>query len=163
MGIAPLDIVQRMIQRIGNCDSKLDFGWGHPFLAADRTAFPYINEWARAAWKGGEVKGADIWGDQASEVSANAQVWKVVGGADKGGIVVREGEAVSSKSGQIEQRLATGALVEELERKGERLRYKLLKGEGPQEGWVSITLKENKVLLVKTDEKPLGLYNPQGE
>eukprot|EP00930_Biecheleria_cincta_P035809 TRINITY_DN24608_c0_g1_i1.p1 TRINITY_DN24608_c0_g1~~TRINITY_DN24608_c0_g1_i1.p1 ORF type:complete len:422 (-),score=75.23 TRINITY_DN24608_c0_g1_i1:7-1272(-) len=73
---------------------------------------------------------------------------EVVGGADKGGIIVRQGEATSSS--QEAERLAFGALAATLERRGERLRYRLFSGTGPGEGWVSIRLKD-KELLSKTD------------
>ena len=62
-----------------------------------------------------------------------AQRWEVVGGADKGGILVREGEATASP--QTAERLSTGALIEEVELKGDRLSYKLLEGTGPAVGW----------------------------
>ncbi|CAJ1432996.1 unnamed protein product [Effrenium voratum] len=64
--------------------------------------------------------------------------WEIVGGADKGGILVREGESI--KSAQLDERLATGSLVEQLALKGERLQYKLLSGQGPAEGWVSLSI-----------------------
>jgi len=80
-----------------------------------------------------------------------AQIWEIVGGADKGGILVREGEDVKAKA--TEDRLSTGALVEEIELKGERLNYKRLSGTGPAEGWISIKLP-GKDLAVKTDKKP---------
>eukprot|EP00413_Alexandrium_margalefii_P009225 CAMPEP_0204533570 /NCGR_PEP_ID=MMETSP0661-20131031/12360_1 /ASSEMBLY_ACC=CAM_ASM_000606 /TAXON_ID=109239 /ORGANISM="Alexandrium margalefi, Strain AMGDE01CS-322" /LENGTH=640 /DNA_ID=CAMNT_0051539927 /DNA_START=66 /DNA_END=1988 /DNA_ORIENTATION=- len=79
------------------------------------------------------------------------QNWSVVGGADKGGILVRTGQATTSK--QADERLSTGALIEELElvNGGERLHYKLLRGTGPAEGWVA-TKVPGKDLVVKTDE-----------
>eukprot|EP00413_Alexandrium_margalefii_P050036 CAMPEP_0204610872 /NCGR_PEP_ID=MMETSP0661-20131031/61730_1 /ASSEMBLY_ACC=CAM_ASM_000606 /TAXON_ID=109239 /ORGANISM="Alexandrium margalefi, Strain AMGDE01CS-322" /LENGTH=736 /DNA_ID=CAMNT_0051622699 /DNA_START=74 /DNA_END=2286 /DNA_ORIENTATION=- len=81
-----------------------------------------------------------------------AQMWEVVGGADKGGILVREGKATASA--QLPERLSTGALVEELEPVAQdRLHYKLVTGTGPVEGWVSIKLP-GKDLLVKTDKRP---------
>ena len=79
------------------------------------------------------------------------QLWEIVGGADKGGIIVRDGE--NTKSNQLDDRLSTGALVEEIALKGDRLNYKLVVGLGPQVGWVSIELKD-KDLVVKTDKKP---------
>eukprot|EP00930_Biecheleria_cincta_P070783 TRINITY_DN58392_c0_g1_i1.p1 TRINITY_DN58392_c0_g1~~TRINITY_DN58392_c0_g1_i1.p1 ORF type:complete len:633 (+),score=85.45 TRINITY_DN58392_c0_g1_i1:128-2026(+) len=66
-------------------------------------------------------------------------LWKVVGGSDKGGILVREGE--STKSTQASERLASGAIVEQVTLTGDRLCYKLLKGAGPKEGWISTRLK----------------------
>eukprot|EP00416_Gambierdiscus_australes_P030670 CAMPEP_0171085698 /NCGR_PEP_ID=MMETSP0766_2-20121228/19086_1 /TAXON_ID=439317 /ORGANISM="Gambierdiscus australes, Strain CAWD 149" /LENGTH=566 /DNA_ID=CAMNT_0011543285 /DNA_START=57 /DNA_END=1756 /DNA_ORIENTATION=- len=80
-----------------------------------------------------------------------AQLWEVVGGADKGGILVREGEATASA--QASSRLSTGALIEEIELKGERLNYKLLSGTGPELGWISIKLP-GKDLAVRTDKTP---------
>ncbi|CAE8638575.1 unnamed protein product, partial [Polarella glacialis] len=77
-----------------------------------------------------------------------ATTWKVVGGADKGGIVVRAGRALTSA--QLPERLATGAVVQELQLEGERLKYSRLSGDGPQMGWVSLRLKD-KELLVEVD------------
>lgn len=74
------------------------------------------------------------------------QRWEVVGGADKGGILVRGGQSTTSE--QLGDRLATGAVVEELELVGERLRYQKISGAGPDAGWVSTSLKD-KELLVK--------------
>merc|ERR1719414_2134787 len=79
-----------------------------------------------------------------------AQMWEVVGGADKGGILVREGEAVSTPA--TKERLSTGALIEEIELKGERLNYKLVTGTGPEVGWISIKLP-GKDLAIRTDKK----------
>lgn len=72
------------------------------------------------------------------------QLWEVVGGSEKGGIVVRTGRELTSA--QTAERLSTSAVVEELERHGDRLRFKRLTGTGPIEGWVSLRLKD-KVLL----------------
>eukprot|EP00438_Fugacium_kawagutii_P017606 Skav213582 [mRNA] locus=scaffold1790:255701:256902:- [translate_table: standard] len=91
------------------------------------------------------------------------QMWEIVGGADKGGIIVRlsreedlrstrlDGE--NTKSTQLDDRLSTGALVEEIELKGDRLNYRLALGTGPQTGWVSTKLKD-KDLALKTDKTP---------
>ncbi|CAE7255477.1 unnamed protein product [Symbiodinium natans] len=70
--------------------------------------------------------------------------WEVIGGGDKGGILVRSGQATSSD--QLPERLSTGARVEEVELVGERLHYKLLSGTGPATGWVSISLKDKPLL-----------------
>lgn len=77
-----------------------------------------------------------------------AQVWEVIGGADKGGIIVRAGKSI--KSDLVEPRLSTGALIEEVQLEGDRLSYKLLKGTGPSTGWVSIKLT-GKELVVKSE------------
>eukprot|EP00439_Symbiodinium_sp_Y106_P076913 s2218_g15.t7 len=68
----------------------------------------------------------------------NAQEF-VTGGHGKGGLLVREGRILDSC--EVQQRLATGALIEELQLQAGRLRYRLLAGFGPEEGWVSISLK----------------------
>lgn len=71
-------------------------------------------------------------------------IWEVIGGADKGGILVREGQALSSKA--CEERLSTGARVKELQLLGERLRYELVDGLGPQSGWVSVKISGKELL-----------------
>mmetsp|Transcript_27873 Transcript_27873/g.59007 ORF Transcript_27873/g.59007 Transcript_27873/m.59007 type:complete len:103 (+) Transcript_27873:84-392(+) len=76
-------------------------------------------------------------------ISPDGPCWKVVGGGDKGGIVVRAGEDTSSAA---LARLATGAIVETVQLKGERLHYHCLQGEGPEDGWVSIKLKDKALL-----------------
>jgi len=75
---------------------------------------------------------------EASTSMGKSKTWDIVGGADKGGIIVRKGESV--KSEQLLDRLSTGASVEEIELKGERLHYRRITGNGPDEGWVSIKL-----------------------
>eukprot|EP00933_Yihiella_yeosuensis_P071934 TRINITY_DN80188_c0_g1_i1.p1 TRINITY_DN80188_c0_g1~~TRINITY_DN80188_c0_g1_i1.p1 ORF type:complete len:166 (+),score=38.24 TRINITY_DN80188_c0_g1_i1:69-500(+) len=128
-GITPVEFLQKLGERIGtNCDSKLDFDGGHAFAAADATAMPYINGWLRR------------------KSTPLRKVWKVVGGADKGGIVVRRGPGPSAQ--QEEERLASGTVVEQLEISGDRLHYKLLEGNGPEEGWVLLRLKSGADLLV---------------
>jgi len=77
------------------------------------------------------------------------QVWEVVGGVDKGGIMVRAGQDLGSLA--LDERLSTGALVRQLELKAERLSFQRLTGTGPDSGWVSTHLK-GKELLVKTDK-----------
>lgn len=141
-GITPARLLKKLVDRIGRkCDSKLDFDWGHAFVAADVAAMPYINEWLRRPAQAASVgRGAAV------------QCWKVVGGIDKGGIIVRTGEATSSPL--AEDRLATDSLVEELAITGDRLQYRLIDGVGPATGWVSRKLAGGKELLVKTDDRP---------
>eukprot|EP00931_Biecheleriopsis_adriatica_P050503 TRINITY_DN29246_c0_g1_i1.p1 TRINITY_DN29246_c0_g1~~TRINITY_DN29246_c0_g1_i1.p1 ORF type:complete len:212 (+),score=46.63 TRINITY_DN29246_c0_g1_i1:40-636(+) len=71
--------------------------------------------------------------------------WKIVGGADKGGIIVRQSESL--KSPEI-GRVSTGAIVEEVARVGDRLCYRLEDGKGPSKGWVSLKVS-GKELAVK--------------
>jgi len=69
----------------------------------------------------------------------SGHVWRVVGGKDKGGIMVRSGKDV--KSAQLDKRLATGTIFEELEKDEDRIKYEKIKGDGPDMGWVSMTFK----------------------
>jgi len=85
-----------------------------------------------------------------------SQMWEIVGGADKGGILVREGQELTSA--QAASRLSTGATVEELGLVGERLHYKRVTGTGPDEGWISINLKDKvlaKRLAPEVEEETL--------
>ncbi|CAE7389082.1 ndor1, partial [Symbiodinium microadriaticum] len=76
-----------------------------------------------------------------------ATVWEVVGGAERGGIIVRTGYDLSSDL--ADSRLATGSLVKETDSCDGRICYELLRGEGPASGWVSPNLR-GKELLIKT-------------
>jgi len=76
-------------------------------------------------------------------------VWKVVGGADKGGLLSRTGRELNSPHTYC--RLSTGAMVQELELHGDRLHFLRLTGAGPGSGWVSTRLKD-KELMVQADE-----------
>mmetsp|Transcript_82602 Transcript_82602/g.143336 ORF Transcript_82602/g.143336 Transcript_82602/m.143336 type:complete len:319 (-) Transcript_82602:15-971(-) len=98
---------------------------------------------AEAPAKGGSRKPT---GDLAVPEVPGVTLWKVVGGGDKGGILVRQGLQTSSP--QLPDRLSTGAVVEEVELEGERLNYKRLTGTGPEEGWVSLTIS-GKALVQK--------------
>mmetsp|Transcript_111263 Transcript_111263/g.359179 ORF Transcript_111263/g.359179 Transcript_111263/m.359179 type:complete len:115 (-) Transcript_111263:77-421(-) len=72
--------------------------------------------------------------------------WVVVGGKASGGIQVRSGAGL--KTSEL-GRLSTGARVEQMgELEGERLHYKKVEGDGPDFGWVSLTLK-GKDLVVR--------------
>jgi len=63
--------------------------------------------------------------------------YEVVSSAELGGALVREGKSLTS---QQLARLGIGAVVSELERVGERLRFKKVSGSGPESGWVSAKL-----------------------
>jgi len=148
--ITPPEVMKKLVERIGEkCEAKLDFDWGHAFLAADTAAAPFVNEWLRKP--------------PASGAGGGGQAWKVVGGADKGGIVVREGQATTSA--QLPARLSTGAVIEELGLAGERLHYQLQTGTGPQSGWVSLRLpgKELVVPIGGPAEGSGGAAKPQSK
>lgn len=72
--------------------------------------------------------------------------WKVVGGVGKGGIIVREKRDLQSL--QLEERLSTGALVEQTELIGDRLHFSKVSGSGPETGWVSIRMASKDLLVV---------------
>mmetsp|Transcript_134139 Transcript_134139/g.244693 ORF Transcript_134139/g.244693 Transcript_134139/m.244693 type:complete len:1058 (-) Transcript_134139:187-3360(-) len=76
-------------------------------------------------------------------------ILKVVGGKDKGGILVREEKATSSPA--LLERLSTGALVRVRASVGCRVLYELVKGTGPHSGWVS-TQAGSTTLMVPADK-----------
>mmetsp|Transcript_23450 Transcript_23450/g.66929 ORF Transcript_23450/g.66929 Transcript_23450/m.66929 type:complete len:486 (+) Transcript_23450:112-1569(+) len=82
----------------------------------------------------------------------SSQVWRVVGGGEAGGLLVREGRELTSA--QLPSRLSMGALVEELALRGERLQYRKMEGSGPDCGWVSVKAK-GSMLLVRADAQAL--------
>jgi len=86
------------------------------------------------------------------------QMWEVVGGSIKGGIIARE--ASDLKSAELQERVSHGALIEELELKGERLHYRLHEGTGPKEGWVSLKLKNMPLVEKKGEKAPCALMFP---
>jgi len=90
--------------------------------------------------------------ENAEQAAPERPRWEVVGGADRGGILVREGQDLASA--QLPLRLSTGAQVEELELLGERLHFRRAGGEGPDSGWVSIRLKGKDLLLRVDGECP---------
>jgi len=72
--------------------------------------------------------------------------WRVAGGSDKGGILVRSDRDLNSE--HLATRLATGAIVEELEKDDKALRFRKVSGNGPDAGWVSI-YAGGKLLMMK--------------
>jgi hypothetical protein len=80
-------------------------------------------------------------------------IWKVVGGGAKGGIIVRQGKNVSSP--EHPDRLGTGAKVRVVEKCADRFRYEMVMGKGPLTGWVSANYqgKELLVELFKTKKR----------
>jgi len=98
--------------------------------------------------------------------SSRCQVWEVVGGGSKGGLLVREKEDLSSAlvlaSGTTEEsRVLTGSLVEQVALHGCRLKYRLLSGAGPESGWVSTRCGERDLLVrVRGPPPTAGLRDP---
>mmetsp|Transcript_13992 Transcript_13992/g.31436 ORF Transcript_13992/g.31436 Transcript_13992/m.31436 type:complete len:489 (-) Transcript_13992:4-1470(-) len=77
--------------------------------------------------------------------SSSKSRWRIVGGADKGGIVVRTGRDTTTE--QCAERLATGAIVEEVDLAGDRLCFRKISGNGPAEGWISVKLKDKDLAI----------------
>lgn len=93
-----------------------------------------------AAARRGEEKESDA---SASAMTTSGRetkdvLWKIVGGADKGGIIVRTGELLTTSAEK--ERLTTGSKVSELKLVGDRLNYNLVEGSGPRTGWISVRL-----------------------
>lgn len=61
-------------------------------------------------------------------------------------IIVREKRDLQSQ--QFEERLSTGALVEQNELIGDRLHYSRVSGSGPDTGWVSIRMAHKDLLVL---------------
>jgi len=76
------------------------------------------------------------------------RLWLVAGGGGTGGIIVRRGESMQSQP--FEVRLMTGAIVEQLNIRKNRLHYQRLSGTGPDTGW--ITIRHNDRDLVEPYE-----------
>lgn len=66
-----------------------------------------------------------------------AKQWRIIGGGNNGGIIVRDDDDI-----QLEARLRTGAIVNELERKGDKVKYSTTSfTDGPSTGWITIKIK----------------------
>lgn len=73
--------------------------------------------------------------------------WCVVGGLAQGGIIVRDG--IDGKLSKFKGRLEHGAVVEEVEKTAERLKYRKRSGKGPQTGWVTFVSGRGAQLLTR--------------
>eukprot|EP00434_Breviolum_minutum_P019061 symbB.v1.2.016803.t3/scaffold1292.1/size223628/1 len=60
---------------------------------------------------------------------------------------------VELASEKLQERLATGARVVQLQLSGERLQFQRLEGAGPDTGWVSLTLKDKALLKPESEER----------
>eukprot|EP00440_Ansanella_granifera_P051448 gb/GFBE01055774.1/.p1 GENE.gb/GFBE01055774.1/~~gb/GFBE01055774.1/.p1 ORF type:complete len:1053 (+),score=292.89 gb/GFBE01055774.1/:1-3159(+) len=81
---------------------------------------------------------------------AMADMWEVVGGAERGGVIVRLQCDLSSEV--AESRLSTGSMVKELDCHDGRIHYELVSGTGPISGWVSTSLRGKDLLVKKTGQ-----------
>lgn len=84
---------------------------------------------------------------KSTDLLVRGPFWEVVGGADKGGVLVRQGEDTNSP--QAAERLSTGAIVKQVDfiEESTRLQYEILTGSGPPTGWVSTKLKSANLLV----------------
>eukprot|EP00421_Protoceratium_reticulatum_P021526 CAMPEP_0168383302 /NCGR_PEP_ID=MMETSP0228-20121227/13833_1 /TAXON_ID=133427 /ORGANISM="Protoceratium reticulatum, Strain CCCM 535 (=CCMP 1889)" /LENGTH=1159 /DNA_ID=CAMNT_0008396449 /DNA_START=91 /DNA_END=3569 /DNA_ORIENTATION=+ len=81
-------------------------------------------------------------------------MWEVVGGADKGGVLVRRGKEMTAA--KEAERLSTGALVKQVELDDKRLHFVKLTGTGPKSGWVSIEISNKELLVPSSKAAPEG-------
>lgn len=72
-------------------------------------------------------------------------LWRIIGGEDLGGIVVRTGEDLTAPKASPE-RISYGALVEQIALRDTRLHFRKITGEGPEEGWVLVLLERKNPL-----------------
>jgi len=84
--------------------------------------------------------------------------WRIIGGGDKGGILVRDDDDI-----QFDDRLKTGAIVNELDRKGDKLKFSSPSIiHGPREGWITIKIKAGVLAEPVEAEGATGGY-PAGD
>ncbi|CAE7356561.1 unnamed protein product, partial [Symbiodinium necroappetens] len=83
----------------------------------------------------------------------------VVGGAGHGGVLVRSGPALSDEL--CETRLATGAVVKEVETTDGRLCYELVRGDGPAMGWDLLVKAQNTLEEEPNRAQRRGRYAEQ--
>eukprot|EP00931_Biecheleriopsis_adriatica_P026426 TRINITY_DN16083_c0_g1_i1.p1 TRINITY_DN16083_c0_g1~~TRINITY_DN16083_c0_g1_i1.p1 ORF type:complete len:1036 (-),score=244.94 TRINITY_DN16083_c0_g1_i1:61-3168(-) len=96
-------------------------------------------------------------------MASTGELWQVVGGAERGGIIVRKDCQLGSAI--ADGRLSHGAVIKEVEWKDGRLNYELVSGDGPTQGWVSSILRGEK-LLVKAELQQVSVAlekSPQSE
>ncbi|CAE7527132.1 unnamed protein product [Symbiodinium sp. CCMP2456] len=74
------------------------------------------------------------------------QCWRVVGGEQMGGLLVRQGPALDSPIAP--QRLQFGATVAEIETQGVRMHYRMVLGDGPPQGWITTFVQQSNKRLV---------------
>eukprot|EP00930_Biecheleria_cincta_P043409 TRINITY_DN2980_c0_g1_i1.p1 TRINITY_DN2980_c0_g1~~TRINITY_DN2980_c0_g1_i1.p1 ORF type:complete len:1004 (-),score=206.03 TRINITY_DN2980_c0_g1_i1:259-3243(-) len=82
---------------------------------------------------------------------ACSELFEVVGGGDRGGLIVRTELALTSPA--LESRLSTGSIVKGLECCEGRLHYELVDGAGPNSGWITMTLKDKDLVVSKSDSQ----------
>ncbi|CAE7556433.1 unnamed protein product, partial [Symbiodinium natans] len=72
--------------------------------------------------------------------------WRVVGGEQTGGLLVRQGPGLDSAL--FPERLEHGALIAEVDVQGARMQYRKLLGGGPPQGWITKFVQQSSKLLI---------------
>merc|ERR1711907_815588 len=83
---------------------------------------------------------------------ATGRRWVVVGGANTGGINVQSGSQVLSED--LEERLATGAMIEQIDMQDGKVLFQKINGDGPMCGWATVAF-DGAPLLVEAVETEL--------
>lgn len=89
-------------------------------------------------------------------LGSGASLWEVMPTAPAQGIFVRTGQDPSSPESSG-GRLKPGSIVAELAGDGDRIRYTLLIGSGPKDGWVSTSIR-GQILMARLGEKGTSTY-----
>mmetsp|Transcript_54882 Transcript_54882/g.98555 ORF Transcript_54882/g.98555 Transcript_54882/m.98555 type:complete len:731 (-) Transcript_54882:57-2249(-) len=85
-------------------------------------------------------------GAEATEGGEQRELWEVIAcGNDPRGLTVRQGRELTSE--KLQDCLAVGAVVTQLEFDGRRLRYQLLRGSGPEDGWITVRISGEDVAV----------------
>jgi len=86
---------------------------------------------------------------QAADLATQGKLWWIQGAT----VLARQGEGL--KTPEV-GRFSRFAFIEELERKGNRIHVRRLRGKGPDEGWVTPSLKSKDVAAKVTDPLEVG-------
>ncbi|OLQ07867.1 Insulin-degrading enzyme [Symbiodinium microadriaticum] len=81
----------------------------------------------------------------------SVELWEVIGGAARDGILVRTGWSLSSA--ELSERLGKGAIIQQKDIRGDRLLYAKVSGSGPREGWVSLRSRGRGLLAKRAARK----------
>ncbi|CAE7561653.1 STE23, partial [Symbiodinium necroappetens] len=81
----------------------------------------------------------------------SVELWEVIGGAARDGILVRTGWSLSSP--ELSERLGKGAIIQQKDIRGDRLLYAKVSGSGPREGWVSLRSRGRGLLAKRAARK----------
>mmetsp|Transcript_89732 Transcript_89732/g.172742 ORF Transcript_89732/g.172742 Transcript_89732/m.172742 type:complete len:347 (+) Transcript_89732:51-1091(+) len=94
------------------------------------------------------IKALEPFKRNASATGYPQVIWEVVGNRAAGGALVQKN--IGSCQERESERLSFGAIVEELERQEDWLRFKRLAGDGPSTGWVKTRHPWGQVVLTES-------------